>query len=145
MAIGEKVFEHSGKVTGFKITKVHPIDGIVTETSFVTDVKGFGKFPNAKNTGSSITTQYPSNGIFDASMQGIAITTEGGDQIFWWAHQKTRIVEQGGNGGKRKGIAIVSFFSNSQKLSWINSTIVVDDVEMDLATQEMKIVGYEWI
>ena len=26
-------------------------------------------------------------------MQGIAITTEGGDQIFWWAHQKTRIVE----------------------------------------------------
>ncbi len=44
MDIGEKVFEHSGKVTGFKITKIHPIDGIVTETSFVTDVKGFGSF-----------------------------------------------------------------------------------------------------
>ncbi len=84
LAIGEKVFEHSGKVTGFKITKVHPIDGIVTETSFVTDVKGFGKFPNAKNTGSSITTQYPLNGIFDASLQGTAITTtEERDQIFW--------------------------------------------------------------
>ncbi len=45
-------------------------------------------------------------------MQGIAITTEGGDQIFWWAHQKTRIVEECSNGGKRKGgvVAIVSFF-----------------------------------
>ena len=43
MAIGEKVFEHSGKVTGFKVTKVNSIDGIVTETSFVTELKGFGK------------------------------------------------------------------------------------------------------
>lgn len=82
--------------------------------------------------------------MFDASMQGIAITTEEGDQIFWWAGQKSKIVE-GRNGGKRKGVAIVSFFSNSQKLSWINSTIVDDDVEMDLATQQMKIVGYKWI
>ena len=141
--MGEKVFEQTGKITDSRITKVRPIDGIVTEGSFVTDVKGFGKFPNAKNMGSSITTQY-SNRMFDASMQGIAMTTEGRDQIFWWSCQKTRIVE-GGNKGKRKGVAMVSFFSNSRKLSWINRLIVIDDVEMDLATQQMKIIGYEWI
>ena len=31
MVPGEKLFEESGKVTGFKVTKVHPSEGITTE------------------------------------------------------------------------------------------------------------------
>ncbi len=68
--------------------------------------------------------------ILAASLQGTAIITEDGDQIFWWVHRKTIIAED--SSGKRKGVAIVSFFTHSQKLSWINS-MIVDDVQMDLS------------
>jgi hypothetical protein len=35
MALGEKLFEESGNVTGFKVTKVHPIEGVTTEVSLL--------------------------------------------------------------------------------------------------------------
>jgi hypothetical protein len=28
MALGEELFEESGNVTGFKVTKVHPTEGV---------------------------------------------------------------------------------------------------------------------
>jgi hypothetical protein len=28
MALGEKLFEESGNITGLKITRVHPIEGV---------------------------------------------------------------------------------------------------------------------
>jgi hypothetical protein len=31
MALGEKLFEESGNITGLKIIKVHPIEGVTTE------------------------------------------------------------------------------------------------------------------
>jgi hypothetical protein len=31
MALGDKLFEESGEITGLKITKVHPIEGVTTE------------------------------------------------------------------------------------------------------------------
>ncbi|AFU58607.1 hypothetical protein Ngar_c16740 [Candidatus Nitrososphaera gargensis Ga9.2] len=34
MALGEKAFEESGNVVGFKVTKVHPIEGTTMEVSF---------------------------------------------------------------------------------------------------------------
>ena len=30
MALGEKLFEENGNVTGFKVTKVRPIEGVTT-------------------------------------------------------------------------------------------------------------------
>ncbi len=33
MALGEKLFEESGEITRFRITKVHPIEGVTTEVS----------------------------------------------------------------------------------------------------------------
>jgi len=49
MALGEKLFEKSGSVTGFKVTKVHPIKGVTMEVSFVSEIKSIGKFPSGKN------------------------------------------------------------------------------------------------
>jgi hypothetical protein len=34
MALGEKLFEESGNLTGFKVTKVHPTEGVTMEVSF---------------------------------------------------------------------------------------------------------------
>jgi len=59
MALKEKVFEESGKITGFKVTKVHPVEGVTTEVSFTSDIRGIGRFPSGKNLGSGVLTKYP--------------------------------------------------------------------------------------
>jgi hypothetical protein len=138
MALGEKLFEESGNVTGFKVTKVHPIEGVTMEVSFVSEIKGMGRFPSGKNLGSGIMTQYP-HGIVDQSNQGSVMTAEG-DQFIWWAHGKGKVVE----GGKVKGLIIVTGFSNSQKLAWMNNLIMALETEFDPTSQKFKITGYEW-
>jgi hypothetical protein len=139
MALGEKLFEESGNVTGFKVTKVHPIEGVTMEVSFTSEIRGMGRFPSGKNLGSGTMTHYP-HGIVDQSNQGSLMTAEGGDQFAWWAHGKGKVVE----GGKVKGLIIVTGFSNSQKLSWMNNLIMALESEFDPASQKFKITAYEW-
>ncbi len=141
MALGEKLFEESGNVTGFKVTKVHPIEGVTMEVSFMSEVKGIGRFPSGKNVGSGIMTHYP-HGIVDQSNQGSMMISEGGtfDQFVWWAHGKGKVVE----GGKVRGLIIVTGFTNSQKLSWMNNLIMALESEFDPAFQKFKITAYEW-
>jgi hypothetical protein len=139
MALGEKLFEESGNVTGFKITKVHPIEGVTMEVSFTSEIRGIGRFPSGKNLGSGIMTHYP-HGIVDQSNQGSLMTAEGGDQFMWWAHGKGKVVE----GGKVKGLIIVTGFSNSQKLAWMNNLIMALESEFDPESKKFKITAYEW-
>lgn len=138
MALGEKLFEELGKTIGFRITKVHPIEGTAMEVSFVSEIRGVGKFPNGKNVGSGLTTQYPT-GTVDAQYEGL-FTSDEGEQFMWWAHEKSNV----GEGGKTKGIVIVSGFTNSQKLSWMNKVLIVIDNEYDPAAQQFKGTAYEW-
>ena len=147
MALGEKLFEETGNVTGFKVTKVHPLEGVTTEVSFVSAIKGIGRFPSGKNLGSGTVTQYP-HGIVDGNYQGSFMKTvegdsgngSGGDQFVWWAHEKTKMVE----GGKFKGLTMMTGFTNSQKLSWMNNIIIALDLETDPPSQMFKATAYEW-
>ena len=139
MALGEKLFEESGDITGFKVTKVHPIEGVTIEASFTSEIRGIGRFPSGKNLGSGTMTQYP-HGIVDASWQGSLMIAEGGDQFIWWAHEKSKVTED----GKVKGLTMVTGFTNSQKLSWMNNLILALESETDLRSQTFKITGYEW-
>jgi hypothetical protein len=143
MALGEKLFEESGNVTGFKVTKVHPIEGVTMEVSFASEIRGIGRFPSGKNIGSGIMTQYP-HGIVHQSNQGSMMTTaEGGgsgDQFVWWAHGKSKVVE----GGKVRGLIIVTGFTNSQKLSWMNNLIMALESEFYPESKKFKITAYEW-
>src|SRR5215203_4830564 len=66
MALGEKLFEESGKIVSFKVTRVHPVEGMTMEVSFTSEIKGFGKFPSGRNIGSGIITNNP-NGVKDTS------------------------------------------------------------------------------
>jgi hypothetical protein len=86
-------------------------------------------------------TQYP-HGIVEASWQGSVMPSEGGsgDQFMWWAHEKGKVVE----GGKVKGLTMVTGFSNSQKLSCMNNLIIALESETDLESQKFKATGYEW-
>ena len=139
MGLGEKLFEESGNITGFKVTKVHPIEGVTIEASFTSEIKGIGRFPSGKNLGSGTMTQYP-HGIVDASWQGSLMIAEGGDQFIWWAHEKSKVTED----GKVKGLTMVTGFTNSQKLSWMNNLILALESETDLKSQTFKITAYEW-
>jgi hypothetical protein len=138
MALGEKLFEESGNVTGFKVTKVHPTEGVTMEVSFTSEITGSGRFPSGKNLGSGTMTQYP-HGIVDGSYRGSFITTEG-EQFVWWAHEKTKVVE----GGKFKGLTMMTGFTNSQKLTWMNNLIIALDLETDPESQKFKATAYEW-
>jgi hypothetical protein len=146
MTLGEKLFEESGNVRGFKVTKVHPIEGVAMDVSFTSEIKGIGRFPSGKNLGSGTVTQYP-HGIVDGSYQGSFMTTtaEGsgssGDQFVWWAHEKTKAVE---GGGKFKGLTMMTGFTNLQKLSWMNNLIIALDLETDPVSQKFKATAYEW-
>ncbi|MFZ0263941.1 MAG: hypothetical protein WAL42_02560 [Nitrososphaeraceae archaeon] len=139
MTLGEKLFEESGNTAGFHITKVHPVEGVTMEVSFTSDIRGIGRFPSGKNLGSGTMTQYP-HGIVDASFQGVVTTANNGEQFFWWAHEKSKVIE----GGKVKGLIIITGFTNSQKLTWMNNLIIALDSEYDPASQAFKATGYEW-
>ena len=130
MALGEKLFEESGNVTGFKVTRVHPIEGVAMEVSFTSEIRGIGRFPSGKNLGSGTMTHY-THSIVDQSNQGSLMTTEG-DQFMWLAH------------GKGKGLIIVTGFANSKKLAWMNNLIMALESEFDPESKKFKITAYEW-
>ena len=96
MALGRKLFEESGKVTGFKLIKVHPVEGVTTEVSFKSDVKGLEKFPTGKNLGSGTITKYP-HGIIDATWQG-SLMTETSEEFMWWDMKKAEFLMMGKSG-----------------------------------------------
>jgi hypothetical protein len=139
MVLGDKLFEESGNIIGLKITRVHPIEGVTTEVSFTSEIKGEGRFPNGENFGSGTMTKY-AHGVIDASWQGLLTIAEGGDQFMWWAHEKSKIVE----GGKIKGLNIMTGFTNSQKLSWMNNSIIVIEIDGSISSMKFKATGYEW-
>jgi len=138
MALGEKLFEENGNINVVKVLKVHPIEGETTEITFTSEIKGEGKFPSGKNLGSGTMTRY-SHGIIDAAYIG-SFTTHEGDQFMWWAHEKCKINE----GGKIKGLVMVTGFTNSQKLSWMNNLVMALDVDGSVFSNEFKAIAYEW-
>lgn len=139
MAIGQKLFEEVGKMTDFKVVKVHPLEGVKTEVSFTSDIKGIGKYPSGKNLASGTITKY-SHGIIDGAWQG-ALTNEHGEQFLWWAHEKSRVLEN----GRIKGLNLATGFTSSQKLSWMNSLIIVIELSGSIYSDEFSAIGHEWI
>ncbi|HEX2013790.1 MAG TPA: hypothetical protein VLA68_01055, partial [Nitrososphaera sp.] len=115
------------------------MEGATMEISFTSDLKGIGRFPSGKNMGSGVTTQYP-HGVVDASYKGTMMTAEG-DQFSWWAHEKSKVTE----GGRVRGVIIVTAFTTSQKLLWINRLVLALESDFDPATQQFNTIAYEWV
>jgi hypothetical protein len=139
MVLGEKLFEENGNIIGVKVVKVHPIEGITTDVSFTSEIRGEGRYPSGENLGSGIMTKY-FHGIIDATWQGSLTIAEGSDQFMWWAHEKSKVVE----GGKIKGLNIMTGFTNSQKFSWMNNLIIVLEINSSVSSMKFKATGYEW-
>jgi hypothetical protein len=138
MALGERLFKETGNLTKLDVQSVNPVEGIKMEVSFTSEIEGLGRFPSGKNVGSGTVVQYP-HGVIVANYQGVEMTTEG-YQYIWWAHEKSKVVE----GGIVKGIMISTGHGNSQKLSWMNNIVVVTEMQTDLRNQRFEGIGYEW-
>ena len=138
MGLGEKLFEEAGNITSFKVTKVHPIEGATTEVTFRSEIRGIGRFPSGKNIGSGTMTKYP-HGIIDASWQG-TLTSKNGEEFMWWGHEKSRVLED----GKIRGLNIVTGFTNSQNLSWMNSLVIVVELAASVHSDEFCATAYKW-
>lgn len=138
MGLGKKLFEEAGRITAFKLIKVHPIEGTTTEVTFKSEIRGIDKFPNGKNIGSGTMTKYP-HGIIDAAWQDI-LTTQNGEEFMWWGHEKSRVLED----GKIRGLNIVTGFTNAQNLSWMNSLVIVVDLAASVYSDEFCATAYEW-
>jgi hypothetical protein len=113
-----------------------------SEVSFTSEIRGEGRYPSGENLASGIMTKYP-HGIIDATWQGSMMIAEDGGQFMWWAHEKSKVVE----GGKIKGLTIITIitgFSNSQKLSWMNNLIMAVEVDGSVFSQKFKATAYEW-
>ena len=139
MTLGQKLFEEVGKISGLKVVKVHPLEGVTTEITFMSDIKGIRKFPSGKNLASGTIIRYP-HGIIDGSWQG-TLTSELGMQFMWWSHEKSKVVE----GGEIKGLNVTTGFTNSPELSWMNNLIIVIELSGSVLSDEFSAVGYEWI
>ena len=139
MTLGQKLFEEVGKISGLKVLKVHPLEGVTTEITFMSDIKGIGKYPSGKNLASGTITKYL-HGIIDGSWQG-TLTTELGEQFMWWSHEKSKVVE----GREIKGLNVTTGFTNSPELSWMNNLIIVIELYGSVSSDEFSAVGYEWI
>ena len=57
-----------------------------------------------------------------------------GEQFMWWAHEKSRLEDE----RKIKGRVIVSGFTKSEKLSWMNRLIMMLESEFDPAAQQFR-------
>jgi hypothetical protein len=65
---------------------------------------------------------------------------EDASQFMWWAHEKSKVLE----GGNIKGLNIMSGFTNSQKLSWMNNLVLALEISGSVFSQKFNAIGYEW-
>jgi hypothetical protein len=75
-----------------------------------------------------------------AYIMGSVTITKSGNQFVWWAHEKSKVT----NEGKIRGLTIMTGFTNSELLSWMNNLIIAVEVDGSIYSQEFKATGYEW-
>ena len=135
LVLGEKMWEEKGKAIGVSVKSVGS-DGVHVEESFATECKGLGRFPSGRNIGTIDVVETPRG--FSGTGQGI-FTAQDGDAVVWKCYGLGKL-----EAGKDKGLFIIQFMTASQRLSWMNSFIAVEESISDPKTMEMSGTGYEW-
>jgi hypothetical protein len=136
LVFGEKIAEEKGKIVGFSVKSVGP-EGVHIEENFASEVKGLGRFPSGRDMG-TLNIVLRSGGVFSGTGQGTK-TTQDGDSAVWKCYLIGKPEE-----GKHKCVIIIEFMTASQKLSWMNGLIAIEDAILDPITRELSGTAYEW-
>jgi hypothetical protein len=136
LVLGEKIAEEKGKIIGSSVKSVGP-EGVHREDTFASEVKGLGRFPSGRDMG-TLNVVFRSGGVFSGTGQGTK-TTQDGDSAVWKCYLIGKMEE-----GKYKCVIIIEFMTASQKLSWMNGLIAIEDVILDPKTMELSGTAYEW-
>jgi hypothetical protein len=75
------------------------------------------------------------NGVTISHWQGVFTTSEGLELMF-----KGRDMSK-----NNKFVVLRTYFTNSDKLTWMNGLICVLEGEFNPNTREFKSIGYEWV
>ena len=134
MALGKKLFEEKGKMTMFFIDGMEK-DSMTMKQSFESEVHGIGDFPSGKNMGSGVIWMH-ANGKAGGKWHGMLVTKDN-DMVVWKGSSQSKM-----ENGKIKGIMVISFWTKSEKLSWMNEIIAVADISGDM--NEVKTVANQW-
>jgi hypothetical protein len=134
MAMGNKLYDEKGKMTMMYVESVDA-NAITMKQTFNSDVTGIGNFPSGMNMGSG-TIWIGMDEKAHGKWHGMLMTKD-----------KETIVWKGSGHSKRhqgviKGIMVITFMTKAEKYAWMNSLIVVNDIEGDM--MEFKNAGYEW-
>jgi hypothetical protein len=135
MVLGEKVSEEKGSIIGMSIKSVGA-DGVSIEFSFASEVKGFGRYPGGRNTGTLSGLEGPNTNR--STGQGILVTPDG-EILPWHTSGVDKRV-----GDKIKGAFLVTFSTLSQKYAWINNVLFVLDSEASADMTSFSDTAYEW-
>jgi hypothetical protein len=136
LVLGEKMWEEKGKIIGISVKSVGP-EGVRMEETFATEVKGLGRAPSGRNIGTMDILETP-GGFFSGTGQGYLVTQDG-DSVVWKCYSVGKP-----EAGKVKSVNIIQFMTTSQRLSWMNGFIAVDESVSDPMTMELSGTGYEW-
>lgn len=130
---GKKLFEEIDKPIGRKILSESSEETEI-EASWTGELKGFNGFPDGKKVGSGNSVQ-ESNGVTISHWQGVFTTSDGQELLF-----KGRDMSR-----NNKFVVLRTYFTNSDKLTWMNGLICVLEGEFNANTRQFKSIGYEWM
>jgi hypothetical protein len=133
---GEKIAEEKGKAIGISVKSVGP-EGVHVEETFVSEVKGLGRFPSGRDMG-TLNIVERAGGVFSGTGQGTK-TTQDGDSAVWKCYLIGKL-----EAGKYKCLITIEFMTASQKLSWMNGLIAIEELISDPITMELSGTAYEW-
>jgi hypothetical protein len=135
MPLGEKVTEEKAKTTGMSIKSIGP-EGTTIEFNYVSQIKGFGRYPNGRSIGTLTMVEGPNT--HTSTGQGMIIT-EDGEMLPWHAVGIGKRVAS-----KTKGIALVTISTRSEKYTWMNDSLYIVDLEGSADFAEFSDTGYEY-
>lgn len=143
--LGEKLFEEKGKVTSQSIKSISG-EGVTVEANLVGDIKGFGRGKALEGSymATAIITQQRT--LVIGNFQGV-LSTNGGETVTFMGTGRGKGVVQRwgkGKGGFSRGANLVTFKTDSRRLSWMNNVIAFWEVTANPKTLEFRGIAYDW-
>ena len=141
MVLGQKLWEGKGKSAGAGLIKYVGMEGIVSEYSWMAQVKGMGCAEGLDgNINVTAVSKTPPKGIGKAKDQGIFMMTNGDMCVL-----KGFDLMKMNVGANPSAVGLWTFMATSEKLSWMNELIALVNFQaLDPMWMEVNITIYEW-